>query len=83
MHKFIGIGLVLLLPTTLHAEPLTFDTALQRAQSETPSLKGREAGVTAVRSAASAADRLSDRRRLRSVAVAVRLAAPRVDCRSR
>ena len=60
MHKFIGMGLVALLPTTLHAEPLTFDAALQRAQSEAPSLKGREAGVTAAQSAAIAADRLPD-----------------------
>ena len=60
MHKFIGAGLVLLLPATLHAEPLTFDAALQRAQSEAPSLKGREAGVSAAQSAAIAADRLPD-----------------------
>lgn len=60
MHKFIGAGLVLLLPATLHAESLTFDAALQRAQSEAPSLKGREAGVTAAQSAAIAADRLPD-----------------------
>lgn len=60
MHKLIGAGLVLLLPATLHAEPLTFDAALQRAQSEAPSLKGREAGVTAAQSAAIAADRLPD-----------------------
>ena len=61
MHKIIGAGLLLLLlPATLHAEPLTFDAALQRAQSEAPSLKGREAGVTAAQSAAIAADRLPD-----------------------
>lgn len=59
MRKFIG-GALLLLPATLHAEPLTFDAALQRAQSEAPSLKGREAGVTAAQSAAIAADRLPD-----------------------
>lgn len=60
MHKLIGAGLVMLLPATLHAEPLTFDAALQRAQSEAPSLKGREAGVTAAQSAAISADRLPD-----------------------
>ena len=60
MHKCIGAGLVLLLPATLYAEPLTFDAALQQAQSEAPSLKGREAGVTAAQSAAIAADRLPD-----------------------
>lgn len=60
MHKLIGAGLVLLLPAMLHAEPLTFDAALQRAQSEAPSLKGREEGVTAAQSAAIAADRLPD-----------------------
>ena len=59
MHKFIG-AVLLLLPATLHAEPLTFDAALQRAQSEAPSVKGREAGVTAAQSAAIAADRLPD-----------------------
>ena len=60
MHKLFGAGLMLLLPATLHAEPLTFDAALQRAQSDAPSLKGREAGVTAAQSAAIAADRLPD-----------------------
>lgn len=59
MRNFIGATL-LLLPATLHAEPLTFDAALQRAQSEAPSLKGREASVTAAQSAAIAADRLPD-----------------------
>ena len=60
MNRIIGAGLVLLLPATLHAEPMTFDAALQRAQSEAPSLKRREAGVTAAQSAAIAADRLPD-----------------------
>ena len=60
MHKLFGAGLLLLLPATLHAEPLTFDAALQRAQSDAPSLKGREAGVTAAQSAAIASDRLPD-----------------------
>ena len=59
MHKIIGAAL-LLLPATLYAEPLTFDAALQRALNEAPSLKGREAGVTAAQSAAIAADRLPD-----------------------
>ena len=59
MRNFIGATL-LLLPATLHAEPLTFDAALQRAQSEAPSLKGREASVTAAQSAAIAADQLPD-----------------------
>lgn len=49
-----------LLASPAWAEPLTFDAALQRAQSEAPSLKGREAGVTAAQSAAIAADRLPD-----------------------
>lgn len=60
MRILFGVGLALWLPTALHAEPLTFDAALQRAQSEAPSLKGREAGVTAAQSAAIAADRLPD-----------------------
>lgn len=60
MHKLLGVGLALLLPATLRAEPLTFDAALQSAQREAPSLKGREAGVNAAQSAAIAADRLLD-----------------------
>ena len=41
------------------ADPMTFDAALKRA-SEAPSLRGRDANVTAARSSAIAADRLPD-----------------------
>ena len=60
MRIFLGAGLVLALPATLHAEPLTFDAALQRATREAPSLRASEAGVAAMRSDAIAADRLPD-----------------------
>ena len=48
------------LPVSLAAEPLTFDAALQRAEADAPSLKGRTLGVSAAQSAAIAADRLPD-----------------------
>lgn len=60
MRILLGVGLALWLPATLHAEPLTFDAALERAKSDAPSLKGRAVGVQAAQSAAIAADRLPD-----------------------
>jgi cobalt-zinc-cadmium efflux system outer membrane protein len=51
---------ILALPASLAAEPLTFDAALQRAEADAPSLKGRTLGVSAAQSAAIAADRLPD-----------------------
>ena len=58
----IYLAAVLLIPTpaALHAEPMTLDTALDRAASEAPELQGREAGIDAAQSAAIAADRLPD-----------------------
>ena len=60
MRILICAGLALALPTALHAEPLSFDQAIERAAREAPSLRAREAGVKAARSEAIAADRLPD-----------------------
>ena len=60
MRILLGAGLVLALPAALHAEPLTFDAALERAVAEAPSLKASEAGVAATRSAAIASGQLPD-----------------------
>lgn len=60
MRILLGVGLVLWLPAALHAEPLTFNAALERAKSAAPSLKGRAASVQAAQSAAISADRLPD-----------------------
>lgn len=60
MRYLFGVGLVLAIPATLHAEALTFDAALERAARQAPSLRGGEAGIAAARSAAIAADRLPD-----------------------
>lgn len=46
-------------PTTIQAAPITFDAALKRAM-DSPSVRGRDASVTAARSSAIAADRLPD-----------------------
>jgi outer membrane protein TolC len=53
-------GLALFLPAALHAEPLTFDAALERAARTAPSVRANEAGVDATRSASVAAGRLPD-----------------------
>ena len=60
MRILLGVGLALWLPAALHAEPLTFIAALERAKSDAPSLKGRAASVQAAQSAAISADRLPD-----------------------
>lgn len=60
MKYSITLMALLVLPTQLAAEPLTFEAALERASSDAPSLKGRAAGVLAAQSAAIAADRLPD-----------------------
>ena len=60
MRFLLGTGLALTLPVALHAEPLSFDEAIQRAASDAPSLHASEAGVKAARSEAIAADRLPD-----------------------
>lgn len=60
MRIFLGAGLALALPAALHAEPLTFAEAIERADREAPSLRGSDAGVRAARSEAVAADRLPD-----------------------
>lgn len=60
MRHSITILALLVLPTQLVAEPLTFDAALERARREAPSVKARNAGVEAAQSAAIAADSLPD-----------------------
>ena len=60
MRIHLGAGLALALPSVLHAEPLTFAAALERAAREAPSLAAGEAGVKAKRAAAIAAGRLPD-----------------------
>jgi cobalt-zinc-cadmium efflux system outer membrane protein len=56
----LSLIIILAMPGSLAAEPLTFDAALQRAEADAPSLKGRAASVNAAQSAAIAADRLPD-----------------------
>ena len=60
MRILLGAGLAIAIPSALHAEPLTFNGAIQRAVHEAPSLQASEAGITASRLAAIAADRLPD-----------------------
>ena len=60
MRYPLSLIIILALPASLSAEPLTFDAALQRAEADAPSLKGRVVGVSAAQSAAIAADRLPD-----------------------
>lgn len=60
MRYSLSLMIILALPSSLAAEPLTFDAALQRAEADAPSLKGRTLGVSAAQSAAIAADRLPD-----------------------
>lgn len=51
---------LLLLPSPLLAQPLTFNEALERAMEDAPSLKARATSVEAAQAAAIAADRLPD-----------------------
>lgn len=60
MRYSLSIFIILAVPGSLAAEPMTFDAALRRAEADAPSLKGREASVSAAQSAAIAADRLPD-----------------------
>lgn len=60
MRYSLSLIIILSLPTSLAAERLTFDAALQRAELDAPSLKGRALSVSAAQSAAIAADRLPD-----------------------
>ena len=60
MRILICAGLALALPIALHAEPLSFEEAIERAAREAPSLRASEAGVKAARAQAIAADRLPD-----------------------
>ena len=60
MRNFFAATMLIALPATLHAEPLTLDAALRLAETQAPELRGREAGIDAAESAAIAADRLPD-----------------------
>lgn len=60
MRYSLSLIIILALPASLTAEPLTFEAALQRAEADAPSLKGRVVGVSAAQSAAISADRLTD-----------------------
>ena len=60
MRILICAGLALALPTVLHAEPLTFEEAIERAARDAPSLRASEAGVKAAKAEAISADRLPD-----------------------
>ncbi len=60
MRILFCAGLAIAVPSALHAEPLTFDQALQRAVREAPSLRASEAGIAASRSTAISSDRLPD-----------------------
>ncbi|MEO6153185.1 MAG: TolC family protein [Croceibacterium sp.] len=60
MRILLGAGLAIAIPSALHAEPLTFKGAIERAVGEAPSLQASEARTAAARSAAIAADRLPD-----------------------
>lgn len=60
MRNFFAATMLIALPATLHAEPLTLDAALRLAETQAPELRGREAGIDAAELAAIAADRLPD-----------------------
>ena len=60
MRILLCAELALAFPSALHAEPLTFDDAIQRAVRDAPALHASQAGVTASRSAAIASGRLPD-----------------------
>lgn len=60
MKNVFTLMALLVLPAELAAEPLTFEAALQKAEADAPSLKGRAATVQAAQSAAISADRLPD-----------------------
>lgn len=60
MKNAFTLMALLVLPAELAAEPLTFEAALQKAEADAPSLKGRAATVQAAQSAAISADRLPD-----------------------
>ena len=55
MRMIYLASLLLLIPGTALAEPMTFDGALQRATDNAPSLQASQAGVEARRSASIAA----------------------------
>lgn len=60
MRNLICAALIMVLPARLHAEPLTFAAAIQRATNDAPSILAGEAGVEARRSASVSAGQLPD-----------------------
>lgn len=60
MRHIVVVGLALIVPATVSAEPLSFDAALRRAEAEAPSLQAADAQIQASRSDAVAADQLPD-----------------------
>jgi cobalt-zinc-cadmium efflux system outer membrane protein len=60
MHLYRYTWSLLLFAQAAQAEPLTFDAALDRAEANAPSVRAREASVSAARSSAIASDRLPD-----------------------
>lgn len=59
MRYLLGITTALFMTSAALADPMTFDLALKRA-GDAPSLRGRDASVSAARSSAISADRLPD-----------------------
>lgn len=60
MRWYLYAPLLAAMPAAAHAEPLTFEAALRKAQSEAPSLQAKTLGVEAARSARGAAGALPD-----------------------
>jgi cobalt-zinc-cadmium efflux system outer membrane protein len=59
VRYLLGATLALFMTSAALADPMTFDVALKRAD-DAPSLRGRDASVSAARSSAISADRLPD-----------------------
>lgn len=60
MRIFLTAAMLIPISSALCAEPMTFDAALQLAETQAPELRGREASIDAATSASIAADRLPD-----------------------
>lgn len=59
MRKLETVGILLLVSTAAHAEPMTFESAVERAGAA-PSVRAAQSGVEAAQFSATAADRLPD-----------------------
>lgn len=60
MQWYLYAPLLAAMPAAAHAEPLTFEAALRKAQSEAPSIQAKTLGVEAARSARGSAGALPD-----------------------